>query len=47
MIQSFYATWLPTYLVRERHFSLAFDGRLRLAALGRPVRHPRVVAAMS
>jgi hypothetical protein len=23
MIQSFYATWLPTYLVRERHFSLA------------------------
>jgi ACS family glucarate transporter-like MFS transporter len=26
MIQSFYATWLPTYLVRERHFSLASMG---------------------
>jgi ACS family glucarate transporter-like MFS transporter len=26
MIQSFYTTWLPTYLVRERHFSLASMG---------------------
>ncbi len=26
MIQSFYSTWLPTYLVRERHFSLASMG---------------------
>jgi MFS transporter, ACS family, glucarate transporter len=26
MIQSFYATWLPTYLVRERKFSLASMG---------------------
>ena len=25
-IQSFYSTWLPTYLVRERHFSLASMG---------------------
>ena len=26
MIQSFYTTWLPTYLVRERNFSLASMG---------------------
>jgi ACS family glucarate transporter-like MFS transporter len=26
MIQSFYTTWLPTYLVRDRHFSLASMG---------------------
>jgi ACS family glucarate transporter-like MFS transporter len=26
MIQSFYTTWLPTYLVRERHFTLASMG---------------------
>jgi ACS family glucarate transporter-like MFS transporter len=26
MIQSFYTTWLPTYLVRVRHFSLASMG---------------------
>ena len=26
MIQSFYSTWLPTYLVRVRHFSLASMG---------------------
>ncbi|MDE2514907.1 MAG: MFS transporter [Rhodospirillales bacterium] len=26
MIQSFYTTWLPTYLMRDRHFSLASMG---------------------
>ena len=26
LIQSFYTTWLPTYLVRERHFTLASMG---------------------
>jgi ACS family glucarate transporter-like MFS transporter len=26
MIQSFYSTWLPTYLVHERHFTLASMG---------------------
>ncbi|HXX38124.1 MAG TPA: MFS transporter [bacterium] len=28
LIQSFYTTWLPTYLVRERHFSLTAMGWL-------------------
>lgn len=29
LIQSFYTTWLPTYLVRERHFSLSAMGWLQ------------------
>lgn len=39
LIQSFYTTWLPTYLVISRHLSLKAMGIFRRAAMGRALRH--------